>query len=632
MIRHAAAILIALGACLAMAGGAYASHSTVPSGSNPVLGAAGDISCEGPSAPGKCKQVETSDLLVALDPDLVIPLGDLQYEEGELANFQTWWEPSWGRLNDVTYPALGNHEYLTPNAQGYFDYWNGVGQQTGRAGDRDEGYYSFDIGTWHVIVLNSQCSAVGGCGAGSAQEQWLRADLAAHRNNCTLATMHRPRWTSAENKTNNPDLGALVQALYDHRAELLLAGDAHVYERFAMLDPTQQPDPARGIRQIVVGTGGKKIRDFGPIEPGSVVQIDDAFGVIKVVLKNGSYDWEFLPIAGQSSTDSGSGSCFDSGGTSSELEFTATHDATIKASSPNSNYGFSNSLQADGTTTEDFLLKFTVTGTSGQEVTGAKIRLHNTNSSNLGGIFRRVPTTSWGESSVTWNNAPAASPAILGSLGSVQPGNYYELDVSSAVSANGTYSFRVSSTSANGAHWSSAEAESSVAPTLVVEVEGGGGGPSEITLGPSDDAYVQQSQPSANFGSSSVLRLDKSPRQDLMLRFDVTGVGSSTATGVTLRLFNTNSSNSGGSFYRTAYTSWSEDTITWSSAPGRDPTPLDTLGSVQPGQYYEVDVSQLVTGDGPVSIKVQTSSSNGAWWSSKEGPSGQRPELVIALQ
>jgi len=160
-----------------------------------IVAAAGDIACGAGSGGASCKQMETSDLLVAMNPDKVILLGDNQYENGALSDFNNFYHPSWGRLKAKTSPAVGNHEYLTTNAAGYFDYFNGVGNQTGPAGDRSKGYYSYNVGAWHLIALNTECSKAGGCAVGNPQYTWLQNDLNAHPE-CTLVYTHHPRWTS----------------------------------------------------------------------------------------------------------------------------------------------------------------------------------------------------------------------------------------------------------------------------------------------------------------------------------------------------------------------------------------------------------------------------------------------------
>jgi hypothetical protein len=280
----------------------------------PVVVAAGDIACSPRSrfrgSSHACRDRHTASVLADLDMAAVLALGDLQYEEGDLAAFREVYDRSWGRFKDLTRPAVGNHEYLTPAATGYFDYFNGVGAFGGRAGDRDKGYYSFDIGTWHVVALNSVCDAVGGCHAGSPQEAWLRADLAAHRARCTLAYWHHPRFSSGQQRSSLRFV-PFWQALYDAGADVVLAGHAHDYERFAPLTPTGEFDAVRGIRQFVVGTGGKFLYGFEAIEPYSEARDAVTHGVLELSLGTAGYEWRFLPERIGTFTDSGTGTCHD---------------------------------------------------------------------------------------------------------------------------------------------------------------------------------------------------------------------------------------------------------------------------------------------------------------------------------
>jgi hypothetical protein len=211
------------------------------------------------------------------------------------------------------HPVVGNHEYRTAGATGYFDYFNGPGVFDGPAGPRDKGYYSYDLGTWHVVTLNSECSDPSpgnpyahDCDAGSAQEQWLRADLAAHPTRCTLAVWHHPLFSSGIEPRNN-HVAPLFQALYDAGAELLLVGHDHGYERFAPMDAAGNRDGARGVRQIVVGTGGKNHSNRVSTQPNSEVR-GSTFGVLEVELRPTAYRWQFVSDDGKF-TDAGANDC-----------------------------------------------------------------------------------------------------------------------------------------------------------------------------------------------------------------------------------------------------------------------------------------------------------------------------------
>jgi acid phosphatase type 7 len=281
---------------------------------DPVIMAAGDIACD-PTDPGynggagsadRCHQLATSDLLLSTPLDAVLPLGDIQYDSATTARINAVYAPTWGRVKSISRPILGNHE--TGGATGYFDYFNGPGVSDGPAGPRGKGYYSFDLGTWHLVALNSNCSSVS-CSAGSEQESWLRADLAAHPANCTLAYWHHARYSSGHDGSN-AFMQPLWEALQDAQAELLLSGHSHDYERFAPLDRDGAVDQAGGIRQFVVGTGGAFFTGgLGSLAPHSEVAQNDTFGVLKLTLRPTSYDWQFVPEAGGTFTDAGSELC-----------------------------------------------------------------------------------------------------------------------------------------------------------------------------------------------------------------------------------------------------------------------------------------------------------------------------------
>src|SRR5580700_943638 len=265
---------------------------------NPVvLLAAGDIAdCANLSgAEATAKILEQND-------GTVVAIGDLAYPDGTRENFQCY-DRTWGRMKNRTRPAPGNHEFHSQGATFYFEYFGDA------AGDPKNGFYSFDLGTWHIISLNSECSEIGGCQQGSREEKWLREDLAAHPTACTLAYFHKPLFSSGGAHGDAPEVRPLYQALYDANADVILNGHDHDYERYAPQDANGKLDLARGIREFVVGTGGKNHRPFGASEPTSEVRDTTTFGVLKLTLKTGSYEWKFIPEAGKTFTDSGSDNC-----------------------------------------------------------------------------------------------------------------------------------------------------------------------------------------------------------------------------------------------------------------------------------------------------------------------------------
>ena len=261
---------------------------------DPVLVGAGDIaSCSS-------KGDEATAALLDAIPGTVFTAGDNAYESGTASEFANCYDPSWGRHKARTRPSPGNHEYKTSKASGYFDYFGAA------AGDRTKGYYSYDVGSWHVVVLNSNCSAIGGCGVGSPQETWLRNDLEKSTARCTVAYWHHPLFTSGQ-YSYNPSVKPLWDALHADGAELVVVGHDHLYERFAPQTPAGVADP-NGIRQITVGTGGKSLYLFTTIQPNSEARSRNSAGVLKLTLHATGYSWEFLPVAGLF-VDAGSGFC-----------------------------------------------------------------------------------------------------------------------------------------------------------------------------------------------------------------------------------------------------------------------------------------------------------------------------------
>jgi hypothetical protein len=540
--------------------------------SDPVIAAAGDIACDptnsgfngGNGVSNSCRQKYTSDLLVNAGLAAVLPLGDNQYYCGGYQAFLQAYDPSWGRVKSITRPVVGNHEYLTSGgtdcnsansgAAGYFNYFGSA------AGNRGQGYYSYNIGTWHLIALNSNCSDAGGCSSSSPQGQWLAADLAAHTNFCTLAYWHIPLFSSGGRDSSN--MRSIWQTLYDNNVDLVLSGHDHIYERFAPQTATGTLDTARGMREFIVGSGGANHTSLATIFPNSEIRNVDTFGILKLTLHPTSYDWQFVPEAGKMFTDTGTGACHgttpdtlpptapsnltasapatnqvnlswsagtdniavvgyqifrngtqiataptlsytdtttlpqttytysvksvDGSGLTSGFSNTATlttplsptnltflpaADADIQSGTPTTNYGADTILQTDNSPVKSFLLKFSISGLTGQHITSARLRLFNVDASGKGGDFYRVNDNSWQENTVTWNNAPAPDTTLLASLGAVQVNTWYEIDLTSLITAAGTYSLRVSSTSSDGADFSSKEGPNP--PQLVVVAQSG---------------------------------------------------------------------------------------------------------------------------------------------------------------
>ena len=290
--------------------------------SDPVIAAAGDIACDptsssfngGNGTSGSCHAMKTSNMLVNGGFAAVLPLGDNQYYCGGYQGFVQSYDPSWGRVKGITHPAVGNHEYLTSGGTdcdptgkgaGYFQYFGSA------AGNASQGYYSFDVGSWHLIALNSNCGSAGGCSASSSQGKWLSADLAAHSNMCTLAYWHIPLYSSGGRANANSQY--FWQALYAAHADVVLSSHDHTYERFAPQDPYGHLDTVNGIREFIVGTGGANHTSFTTVFANSEVRNSTTFGIEKLTLHSNSYDWSFVPEPGGTFTDSGTNSCHSAG-------------------------------------------------------------------------------------------------------------------------------------------------------------------------------------------------------------------------------------------------------------------------------------------------------------------------------
>jgi hypothetical protein len=267
--------------------------------SDPVLVGAGDIA--------DCRDRTGAQATAAIldrTAGTIFTLGDNAYVDGTPAEFQHCYAPDWGRHKHRTrFAVAGNHDYNTPGAAGHYGYFGAA------AGDPARGYHDALIGDWHVIVLNSNCEAVGGCGLGSPQERWLRSVLAASRARCTLAMWHHPKFSSATIHRAFPTYQPFWEALYEHGADVVLAASDHVYERFGLQTPTGEADPDFGLRQFTVGTGGRSHQSFKAVLPNSEVRNGSTYGVISLTLHENSYSWRFIPEAGKTFTDEGTDRC-----------------------------------------------------------------------------------------------------------------------------------------------------------------------------------------------------------------------------------------------------------------------------------------------------------------------------------
>lgn len=279
-----------------------------------VIVAAGDIACDplsgsfrnGEGDSVHCQMKATSDLVMLQDPKDVLMLGDSQYENGSAKAYEKSYDTTWGRFKKSTRPVPGNHEYHQPGARDYFHYFGDS------AGKPDQGYYSFDVGKWHIIALNSNCSHVA-CRSGSEQERWLRDDLKNHSDQCTLAYWHAPRFSSGFHG-DSAQTAAFWSDLTQAGADVVLSGHDHDYERFAPQDVNGRLDNEHGIRQFVVGTGGKNLRGSARGLPwhrnhNSEVRQGITFGVLRLDLYPNGYSWKYIAQNPKLFTDEGAAMC-----------------------------------------------------------------------------------------------------------------------------------------------------------------------------------------------------------------------------------------------------------------------------------------------------------------------------------
>ena len=261
-----------------------------------MLVAAGDIAaCQDDN-----RAAETA-ALIGPHVNVIATLGDHAYDDSTARQFADCYEPTWGALRARTRPVPGNHDYHSTDAQPYYSYFGDA------AGDPAQGWYSYELGAWHVVALNSECGEIGGCGRDSEQVKWLRGDLAAHPSVCLAAYWHKPRFSSGVHGSSIT-FKPFWEVLAEYGADVILNGHDHDYERFAPQSPDGVSDPL-GAREFVVGTGGKDLRRFASDEPNRDARDSDTYGVLELTLHADSYDWQFLPIPGGKFSDAGSASC-----------------------------------------------------------------------------------------------------------------------------------------------------------------------------------------------------------------------------------------------------------------------------------------------------------------------------------
>ncbi len=640
---------------------ASASAAQAASTSDPVIAAAGDIACDpansnfnaGNGSTNSCRQLYTSNLLVGSGVSAVLDLGDNQYYCGGYQAFLQSYDLSWGRVKGITHPAVGNHEYLTSGgtdcnaanagADGYFKYFGAA------AGQKGQGYYSFDIGTWHLIALNSNCGDVGGCSATSPQGLWLANDLKTHTNFCTMAFWHIPLFSSGGRANNNSK--AFWQLLYDNNADLILSAHDHIYERFAPQTPTGTLDNTRGIREFIVGTGGANHTSIVSVAANSEVRNADTFGALELTLHPTSYDWQFVPEAGKTFTDSGTTACH--GATSDTTPPTAPANLTGTAVSPsqvNLSWGASTDnvgvagykVYRDGA----FLASTTATTYSDTTVQAGTTYTYTVYAYDAAGnisqpsnaatvtttVDSQPPSTptglaatvvSAGQVNLSWNAATDDTGVTGytvyrdGSPIATTSGSNATAYSDTSVAAATTYTYTVDAFDGAGNHSSPSSPVTATTPSGTVHT---------VTLSPVADSYVDSANPTTTHGTSTQLRVDGSPLVDSYLRFDLSSVPG-TITGLALKVFANSSSTAGYAVRGVADNTWSESTLNWNNAPPIGSANVGTSGAFSSNTLTTVDVSALNNGNGLLSMAMIGINGTAISFSSREGATP--PQLVV---
>jgi len=643
-----------------------ASAIQVAEPADPVIAAAGDIACDpsnsnfngGNGATNSCRQKYTSDLLVGANLAAVLDLGDNQYYCGGYQAFLQSYDPSWGRVKSITYPAVGNHEYLTSGgtdcnpanagAAGYFNYFGAAAGQPGH------GYYSYDIGTWHLIALNSNCGDAGGCGATSPQGTWLANDLNTHANFCTLAYWHIPLFSSGGRANNNSK--TFWQLLYDNNADLILSAHDHTYERFAPQTPSGTLDTSRGIREFIVGSGGANHTSFVTIAANSEVRNASTFGVLEITLHPTSYDWQFVPEAGQTFTDSGTTACH--GPSSDTTPPTAPANLTATTPSPTQvNLAWSASSDDVGVTGYKvyrngvFLTSSATTSYSDTTAQAATTYSYTVYAYDAAGNVSAASNTATATTPSQGDTQPPSTPggltATAASPSQVKiawsaatddvgvagytiyrnaaaiattsgPNATTYTDVSVAPST--TYTYTVDAFDAAGNHSPQSAGASVTTPPSNIQT---------ITLNPTADTYIDSANPTVNHGTSAQLRVDGSPLVYSFLKFDLSAVPG-TVTGLTLNVYATSSSGAGYAVRSVADNSWSESTLSWNNAPPIGASDAGQSGAFAANTLTTVNVSGLSNGNGMLSMAMIGINSTAIAFSSREGT--VKPQLVVSYQ
>ncbi len=641
------------------------STTTVAGAGDPVIAAAGDIACDpadskfngGIGVSNGCRQKAVSDLIVNGGYSAVLALGDNQYYCGSYDAFVGSYDLSWGRVKSMTYPSVGNHEYLTnggsgastgcdasnANAAGYYQYFGAA------AGDPTKGYYSFDIGTWHLVALNTQCSSVGGCSANSPQGQWLAADLDAHPNQCTLAFFHIPLFSSGGRAS--PNSTGMWQVLYAHHADLVLNGHDHIYERFAPQAPDGTPDPVNGIREFIVGTGGANLTSLATTAANSEVRNASTFGMMALTLHPTGYDWQFVPEAGQTFTDSGSGTCHTSGGNAPTItsanhsNFTAGTPGSFNVTatgSPLPTITKTGTLPSGVTFTDNGNGTATLAGTPGPGTAGtypitidaANGVLPNASQNFTLSVDSGAPiitsadnaTFNVGSNGTFTVTASGVPPPTLTESGGLPSG------VTFTDNGNGTATL-AGSAMTRGSYPITIMAANGVLPDasqdFTLTTRGGSGGDTTPFTAVAD-AKVDSSAATTNYATSP-LRVDGSPDVRSYLMFDTSSLTDAIQSAV-LQIWATSAQSVGYDVYGVADTSWSETGLTYANQPSGSisSTKVGSSGPITAGTWTTVDVTSLITVPDVYSLVLETTSQTALALASREDADPtHRPQLIV---
>jgi Calcineurin-like phosphoesterase len=554
-----------------------------------VVYAVGDIACDpddadfnnGLGSTTRCRQKYTADIInneisAGRAPDSIIVLGDLQYNAGSLSNFNASYALSWGQtaLKSRTRPVIGNHEGTSATSgAGYCSYFGAAAHCNSSGRQGNAAYYSFDVGDWHVVVINSNCTAAGGCAAGTPQYQWLASDLDANAGRaCTMAVWHHPRWSSGHDGSN-AFMQPIWQLFHAKGGDLVLSGHSHNYERFAPIDGSGAVNNSTGMRSFVVGTGGAFFTGLSSTRaPGSQVRQNTSFGVLKLTLNPTSYAWEWVTAAGSPAfSDSGAQTCRTNNGADTQAP---TMPSNLRSTS----------------------------------ATDTKVDLAWDPSTDNVGVVRYTILRSAGEGPET----------LVGTTNG--PTTFSDVQV--APSTTYRYTVRAEDLAGN-------VSEPSTAVTVTTPPSGG----SVKVFTAIEDSTIESANPTRNNGIAPRLVVDGSPQTDMLVKFDVSGCTSPSNAKLRLTVGNSTDDNSvdGGRVSRVG-TSWTEGAINWNNAPARGTTTVPANPTrVALNQAVEFDVSSMVTTSGTVAFRAQSANSDGARYFSRQGGDpGAAPQLQVA--